>query len=80
MVTSLMSQDGVCRCNGCGFSMPCQREVRHRCRMGLGDRVAAGLAALGITEDLVSKILGRPCGCPARRSALNRLGRRFGIG
>lgn len=47
---------------------------------GLGDRIAAGLAAIGITEERVSRLVGRPCGCKARRVALNRLGRRLGIG
>ena len=47
---------------------------------GLGDRIAAGLAAVGITEARVSRLVGRPCGCKARRAALNRLGRRLGIG
>lgn len=47
---------------------------------GLGDRVASALAAVGITEARVSRLFGRPCGCKGRRAALNRLGRRFGIG
>lgn len=47
---------------------------------GLGDRIAAGLAAIGITEARVSRLVGRPCGCKARRAALNRLGRRLGVG
>ena len=47
---------------------------------GLGDRIAAGLAAVGITEARVSRLVGRPCGCKSRRAALNRLGRRLGIG
>lgn len=80
MVTSLMPQGGVCRCHGCGFSMPCEREVRHRCRPGLGDRVASALAAVGITDASVSRLVGRPCGCQGRRAALNRWGRRLGIG
>lgn len=46
---------------------------------GLGDLVAAGLSAVGITEERVSKILGRPCGCGARAEALNRLGERLGF-
>lgn len=51
-----------------------------RPRPGLGDMVAAGLTAIGITEKRVAAVLGRPCGCQARRQALNRLGRRLGIG
>lgn len=49
-------------------------------KLGLGDMVAAGLAAVGITEERVSKALGRPCGCAKRKQALNELGRRIGIG
>lgn len=47
---------------------------------GLGDMVKAGLSAVGITEDRVSKLIGRPCGCGARAEALNRLGAKLGIG
>ena len=47
---------------------------------GLGDMVAAGLAAVGITKERVSKVLGKPCNCGARQQALNALGRRLGIG
>jgi hypothetical protein len=47
---------------------------------GLGDYVAAGLAAVGITPERVSKVLGRPCGCKERAAKLNALGRRLGIG
>ena len=49
-------------------------------RTGLGDMVAAGLAAIGITKERVSAALGRPCSCPQRQEALNDLGRRIGIG
>ena len=47
---------------------------------GLGDMVSAGLAAVGITPERVSKALGRPCGCKERAAKLNELGRRIGIG
>jgi hypothetical protein len=47
---------------------------------GLGDMVAAGLAAVGITKERVSKAIGKPCGCAKRQEALNALGRRMGIG
>lgn len=51
-----------------------------RARPGLGDMVASGLAAVGITKERVSKVLGKPCNCPARQAALNRLGSRlFGL-
>ena len=51
-----------------------------RKRAGLGDMVAAGLSAVGITKERVSKALGKPCGCAKRQQRLNELGRRFGIG
>lgn len=51
-----------------------------RPRPGLGDMVAAGLSAVGITKERVSAFLGRDCGCPKRQEALNKLGRKFGIG
>lgn len=49
-------------------------------KQGLGDLVARGLAAVGITKERVSKALGKDCGCAKRQQALNDLGRRFGIG
>ena len=50
-------------------------------RPGLGDMVSAGLSAIGITPERVSKALGvKDCGCKKRAEALNRLGRTFGIG
>jgi hypothetical protein len=51
-----------------------------RAKPGLGDYVAAGLSAVGITPERVSKALGRPCGCKKRQARLNDLGRRLGIG
>jgi hypothetical protein len=51
-----------------------------RPRPGLGDIVAAGLSAIGITKERVSAVVGGPCGCPERQEALNELGRRVGIG
>lgn len=50
-------------------------------RRGLGDIVAAGLSAVGITPERVSAALGvKDCGCKKRQQALNALGRRLGIG
>ena len=49
-------------------------------RRGLGDIVKAGLSALGITEQRVSKAIGKPCGCGKRAEKLNEFGRKFGIG
>lgn len=48
-------------------------------RPGLGDMVAAGLSAVGITEERLTKAIGRPCGCKGRRAALNEWGRRVGL-
>ena len=45
-------------------------------RKGLGDHVADGLAAVGITKERVSKLVGRDCGCAKRQAALNALGRK----
>lgn len=44
---------------------------------GLGDMVKAGLSAVGITEDRVSRAIGRPCGCGKRAARLNELGHRY---
>jgi hypothetical protein len=50
-------------------------------RPGLGDMVAAGLSAVGITPERVSAALGvEDCGCKKRQQQLNELGRRLGIG
>jgi hypothetical protein len=49
-------------------------------RPGLGDMVAAGLSAIGITKDRVSALAGGDCGCSKRQEQLNELGRRIGIG
>lgn len=49
-------------------------------RAGLGDMVAAGLAAIGITKERVAAVTGKPCGCAKRQEKLNELGRKFGIG
>ena len=51
-----------------------------RARPGLGDMVASGLSAIGITKERVSAAVGKPCGCAKRQAALNELGRRIGIG
>ena len=39
----------------------------------LGDRIADGLASVGITPERVSKILGGDCGCNSRKAKLNEL-------
>lgn len=40
----------------------------------LGDRIGEALALVGITDQRVSKWIGRPCRCPERRIKLNALG------
>jgi hypothetical protein len=42
--------------------------------------VAAGLSAIGITKERVSKAVGGDCGCSKRQEQLNELGRKIGIG
>lgn len=53
-------------------------------RPGLGDMVAAGLDAVGITKDRVQRLANavgiKDCGCKQRQQALNRAGRLVGIG
>lgn len=53
-------------------------------RPGLGDMVAAGLAAVGITKERVQAVAAavgvKDCGCKKRQEKLNELGRRIGIG
>jgi len=45
--------------------------------VGLGDWVARGLEAVGITKARVSRWLGRDCGCGRRQAALNLAGDRL---
>lgn len=51
---------------------------------GLGDMVAAGLDAVGITKDRVQAVASRvgikDCGCRKRQQRLNEIGRKLGIG
>jgi len=51
-----------------------------RAKPGLGDMVAAGLSAIGITKERASALAGGDCGCSKRQEQLNELGRRIGIG
>lgn len=69
------------RCTVCHRLQSGKRSFRMcKGKPGLGDYVARGLAAIGITKQRVSKALGRPCGCPKRQQKLNDIGRKFGIG
>jgi hypothetical protein len=58
----------------------CDKQDVQSPRMGLGDYVAAGLSAVGITKPFVEAIVGGPCGCDQRQEALNDFGRALGIG
>lgn len=76
-----------CKCPHCGATAakPLNGFVMHGCKMrplrrGLGDMVSSVLSAIGITKERVSKAIGKPCGCAKRQEALNKLGRRLGIG
>lgn len=53
-----------------------------RKKQGLGDMVASGLSAVGITPERVSKALGvKDCGCKKRQAKLNEIGKKYlGIG
>ena len=72
------------RCRVCGARVSAQH-VRRNCgtpppSVGLGDMVAAGLSAVGITKERVSALAGGDCGCSKRQQQLNEVGRRVGIG
>lgn len=74
-----------------GVRFPCQaghvtsEATVWRCgyKPGLGDMVAAGLSAVGITKERVqaaAKAVGvKDCGCAGRQAALNRLGAKLGL-
>ena len=72
---------GRVRCTRCG------REIERlaggiphaQCGAGLGDMVKATLSAVGITEERVSKAVGKPCGCGKRVASLNELGTKLGL-
>lgn len=57
--------------------------TQRNCFAGLGDIVAAGLSAVGITKEraaAAAKIVGvEDCGCSKRQQQLNELGRKLGI-
>lgn len=64
-----------------------EADTRHpaypRARPGLGDMVASGLAAVGITKEraqAVANTVGvQDCGCGKRQAALNKLGEKLGL-
>lgn len=61
-------------------SYPAKPKPGYKTPMGLGDMVAAGLSAIGITKERVSAVVGGDCGCGKRQEQLNELGRKIGIG
>ena len=40
----------------------------------LGSMIAAGLTTIGVTEERVKKIVGKDCGCAARKNKLDAVG------
>jgi hypothetical protein len=70
------------RCVLCGRPIPPGGRGHARaCARGLGDVVADGLAAVGITPERVAAAIGvEDCGCERRKELLTRLGRAIGIG
>lgn len=70
-------------CSRCGHKA-FAANVRRNCRNGLGDRVAAGLSAIGITKERAQTIAAAAgvsdCGCAGRQAALNEFGYALGIG
>ena len=55
-----------------------------RAKPGLGDMVATGLSAVGVTKERVQAVASavgvKDCGCKKRQESLNNLGRKLGIG
>lgn len=71
------------RCRVCGGRVTRPHVVRNcgPSRPGLGDMVAAGLSAIGITKERVSAVVGGDCGCQQRQDAMNEWGKKnLGIG
>lgn len=66
------------------YPAPIRVKADRRPNPGLGDLVAAGLTAIGITKEraqAVASAVGiKDCGCAKRQAALNRLGERLGFG
>lgn len=58
-----------------GGIVPPPFHPRRRKPVELGDAIEKALSSVGITSERVSKWLGRPCGCKARKERLNQLSR-----
>lgn len=80
MTPCVTGSNGLCENCGRAPQGTCPAINRFSSRAGLGDMVKAGLSAIGITEERVSAVIGRPCGCSGRAEKLNELGRKIGIG
>lgn len=72
------------RCTACGAPRINARQVCGSWRPGLGDRVAAGLEAVGITKERAQAVAAaagiKDCGCRERQELLTQAGYRLGIG
>ena len=75
--------DGGIACGVCGRVVSGDRPTttvaicglhRRRGYVAIGDLVASALSSVGITEERVSSLLGRPCGCSGRRARMNQAG------
>lgn len=90
---SVLELDGMWVCRKCGARAPGIVDGRPlpppescNCKkpgVGLGDMVASGLAAVGITKERVqavaAKVGVKDCGCAKRQKALNELGAKLGL-
>lgn len=77
------ARPGIFKCQSCAGGIKPQ-QVGQPPKPGLGDMVAAGLDAVGITKQRVQAVASRvgikDCGCRQRQQRLNELGRKVGIG
>lgn len=63
--------------DGCIITVDETHQAYPHPRKGLGDHVAAGLAAVGITKQRVARLTGKKdCGCKKRQELLNKLGQK----
>ena len=53
--------------------IPKPKKAKKKRPILLGDMVSNALAMVGITEERVTKMIGRPCGCGRRKRKLNQL-------
>ena len=67
------------RCRVCGAPRVNVRQICGSWRAGIGDHVASGLKAIGITKKITAELLG-DCGCEQRQQLLNQAGYAVGVG